>query len=492
MEATPWHKDTNYISCGWHRNDSYSAVLSDFRRLPAKCPLPELTCASSRLMRPQMNAGCPGSASRSSRFLEDPVATSARRLHPPPLSVRRPEEEVLDQLEQRAARQRKPARANVTEGVADCAIAEAWAVVDSDGFEGSEGPQGVRDGFFEASFRDEAQLADVLAAAPAPERLRLGDHTWLSEVFFEGLGSLVAGLRELDLRGTRATDAALASIVASSPDLTRLDLSDCGLGNLTPVASLKKLRELRVARCLRAVTAEFMGELGACGCLEILDVSFSPALDNAGLKLFAKRSRSLTQLCVANCPQVSEEGLLLLFGACPNITHFSMAINAESISDEGAARAVRMLRRVKSLDFSGCSQLCRALPIAVARSCEYVEELSFARCGLVDEELRMVLMKCGHLERLDVSGCGLLTDDAFTDGLISGCNLKHVTLNLVGNVTDGRLAELRKRFQDCRFDRLGNKLVEADDLTYVLGPKRVVPIKQAKKKKKKAGGTKKK
>lgn len=107
--------------------------------------------------------------------------------------------------------------------------------------------------FFEDAFSNEARLIEVLTAAVGLQRLCLSDQYWVSPQTLESLGALTSGLLELNIRGTSATDAALASLLASSPELRSLDVSECQqLADFTYIAALTDLRELRAANCTHA------------------------------------------------------------------------------------------------------------------------------------------------------------------------------------------------------------------------------------------------
>eukprot|EP00747_Dinoflagellata_sp_TGD_P141512 gnl/TRDRNA2_/TRDRNA2_176137_c0_seq13.p1 gnl/TRDRNA2_/TRDRNA2_176137_c0~~gnl/TRDRNA2_/TRDRNA2_176137_c0_seq13.p1 ORF type:complete len:502 (-),score=94.98 gnl/TRDRNA2_/TRDRNA2_176137_c0_seq13:101-1606(-) len=479
MDTAPWYRreQTSFLASGWHRNDSYQPVLSNFRRLPPKYPLPILSSSSFKETRP-----APFSAeaiAKSSVKDTNPAITAVRRIYPAPAVVQRPDQRVFDRMERSAARAARRCTADLDGLVEEDHVSEDERLSDS---------ETVAAPFFEPAFDDEARLADVVAAAPNMERLRLADRRRLSPGFLATIGPSLPRLRELNLRGTRAGDAAVEAFAGSCQELQSLDLSHClGVSELGPIAQLEQLTELRLARCSRAVTAAFVSSLQALKNLTTLDLSHSPEVTDDSLIELAGGCRLLTWLELANCPLLTDAGILELTTNNPGITHFSVAMNPE-LNDEGMGRVARTLKRATHLDFTGCQQLQRTLPQHVARFCEFVERVGFASIpDLGDEEVRLLFNRCTRLLYLDISGCQGLTEESLLElSAHSAANFKLRTLCLshVPNVSDEAVAKLREKFPECNFERHARAHVDPDDLSGVLkkpfAPKPKVKTKKAK------------
>lgn len=423
MGAPPWHLEKSYLASGWYQSDTYSAVLPDLRQPRSGC---QFRARTPKDLRPR---------SATERRVQDCDATilSRCRLHPQP-----------------TCKQRKP--------------------------EGAEGP------FFGGVFRDDRQFREVLTATPELERLRLANHYWLSPELLTELGPQLPQLQELNLRGTHATDVTLATFVTKCPQLCTLDVSGCNLSNLECVAKLPKLREFRAARCPLAVTPSFVGSLQAATELELLDLSFCPGVNGEALGELSKGCRMLFWLELVNCPELSDAGLLALARVNPGIQHLSVALNPDSITDMGAARVVRCLKRARSLDFSGCTPCHLYLPISIARYCEYLEDASFASIiEFRDDDLRALLTRCVYLRRLNITGCVAVTEEAIIDNMPYAQRLEKLMLSLVPGVSDAGLKQLRTEYPRCLFEQHVREMADPNDLTSVLGKVVVRPEKPRRK-----------
>jgi len=315
--------------------------------------------------------------------------------------------------------------------------------------------------------------ATLFSAGAADDTQRRGETTTATTLEPESLrlemGSQAPPLQELSLRGTTATDATLAAAVAKWPDLRRLDVSGCNISSLATVAKLPKLQEFRAARCRLAVTPDFVGSLRAVPQLELLDLSSCPGVTGDALVELSKGCRMLYSLELSDCPKLSDAGMLALATANPGIQHLSLALNPESISDIGASRVVRCVKRVRSLDFAGCTSLHIFLPTNIARYCEYLEDVSLASVKeLRDEDLRMLFARCVYLKRVDISGCVAVTEETLIDILPHARRLEKLVLNMLP-ISDAGLAQLRADLPRCALERHVGGMVDPNDLSGVLG-----------------------
>lgn len=222
---------------------------------------------------------------------------------------------------------------------------------------------------------------------------------------------------------------------------------------------------------------------------QVLDISFCTDVQDQGLIGFSQSGRTLTWLSLAGCTGVGSEGVLAVARANPGLLHLSVAHNAELVNDECMIRAVSCLKRMRCFSLAGCSRLQRthhSISRAVARHCEYIEELSLSQHqDLVDDEVKTLLAHCVHLQRLDLSGCRLLTEEGLIEALPEAAQLKKLILHNVPNISD--MASLQAVAPEmCEIDRQAGAYTDAADLEYVLGPKPEAP-----KVKKKTGGARK-
>lgn len=434
MDTAPWHAERSFLKSGWYNNDSYSAVLPQLQRIPMKDALPELSSLSFKNIAPR-----PYSAEVCRRRRADPGADAYGRIRPLPSRLQLLPEPHLSEVPGASARSER----NKVETV--------------------ESP------FFEGTFGDETKLAELLASAPATKCLRLPSHYWLSVEFLTSLGAALPRLQELNLRNTAVTDAVVAAVVAGCPDLRSLDLGEnAALQDIGRVAEVRELRELRLPRCINAVTSDFVASLQNTTLLEVLDLSFCPKLGSQGLQELSKGCRNLTWLDLVSCPGVSDEGVTAVISKNAGLEHLGLALNAE-LSDHHIGKAIRCLKRLKYIDISGCPRLCHHTPMALAKNCEYLEDASFASLQMFsDDDMRRLFERCSRLRSLDVSGCLNLSYDAVTEGLSRLPTLEKLVLNSVPGISDDMVMHLKTDFPGCTIQRHARKHVDADDLTYIL------------------------
>lgn len=440
MDVVPWHIETSYLASGWQAPSPEKAqLLPDLRRLRAGTPRRAEEAVRHKAARPSLaEVACSQGAAD-----HDRAAEVQRRLAPaPPCDWRRSRQHQIC-LALAAAKKVGPRRIGPRDG--------------------AENP------FFEDAFVDEVRLLEVVSCAGAGlERLRLADHHWLSAELIERLPPLVPALRELSLRGTLATDAAVAAFCSACPELRVLDVSECELTDLTPLAGLPELRDFRAARCAAATPAAVAALRGATR-LEVLDLSFCPDIDSECLVALAGGCHQLLRLELPGCPLVGDDALVALCISNPSIQHLSIALNVEHLSDSEVAKALKGLRRLHFFDMCGCIQLGRQVGTCIARNCECVEILNFASCNVTDRQVQNILARCLSLRRLDLSMCAHLTDEAFHNSLAIPRHLEKLTLTHVPGISEEALNQLRQQLPECKVEREARRFVDPNSLVLVLG-----------------------
>ncbi|KAJ3190988.1 hypothetical protein HK101_008192 [Irineochytrium annulatum] len=134
-----------------------------------------------------------------------------------------------------------------------------------------------------------------------------------------GLGEIVAtcgaSLRYVGLGGSIAlTDAGVAMLASSCPNLQGIDLSKCphvtDASMLSLRSSCAKLKKLDVRGCNRLTDVGLCGLFEGCKFIETLYLSGIQSLTSEPLKLLARKAKYLRELHVANCPNVTGSGIL--------------------------------------------------------------------------------------------------------------------------------------------------------------------------------------
>lgn len=303
--------------------------------------------------------------------------------------------------------------------------------------------------FQEVALDSDAKLLEVLSkedvndiVADSIQRIWLSDLPWLSTRSLVPMAGNLRELQELSLRGTRSDDKSLASIVAGCGKLERLDISCCMLSDISCVVQLKDLRELRAAHC-PAVTEEFVGSLCRLRRLEAVDLSYSTGVSDQALVQMAAGCMRLTRLALVRCPRLGDAGLLAITHANPGLVHLQLALNPDKFSDDMTSQAMVNLKRLRVLDLTNCPQLSRQLPFAIAKQCEYLEDLSLASCPMLrDDHVRRILICCKRLQRLDLSGCKILSVTPFLEVVSHAHSLRRLNLSHIPAITDQAVAAI--------------------------------------------------
>lgn len=529
MSADSWHNEKSYLKSGWYKRDAYTGTLPNLRRLynpkvsPPK-PLATLNSLTYSEVTPR-----PYSAEASRGRLRPEMAETLRqgaRVYPVPVQIQPPESRVLEhyqksrgreeQMEMKrienmrikkeveAARRRREVelrrrreekKANQEEDGEGSEIssgsetprslgkAQAYISDSSEPLSDDE----LADAFFE-SFQDENKLVKALDCMPQLDRLHLAGHTWLSEAFICDIGLKYTGLRSLNLHGCAVTDEAASRIAQNCQQLQSLDLSCCmGLTQLD-LTGLVWLVELKLSRLSQVLTSEFVASLRPMRKLTTVDFSFSTKLGDSGLQELAEGCRALTWVDLSSCPCLTAAGVLAIARANPNIRHLFLMLNDQSsLSDEDMSQVARQLKRLQVLDVSACGQLGRLTINALARYCNFIENLNFASLvQLTNDDVRHLMTKCPNLTELDLSGCALLTSEALHE-IGQARSLKRICLSMTPNIYDEQVAFLRNKYTSLQIDRHCRVQEHPDDLSLAMRcpPK---PIKKGKKKRR--GGAK--
>mmetsp|Transcript_24448 Transcript_24448/g.50196 ORF Transcript_24448/g.50196 Transcript_24448/m.50196 type:complete len:511 (-) Transcript_24448:79-1611(-) len=392
MDGLPWHLQRSYLKSEWHRN-TFSPVLPNVRQPPE------------------------GRA--------DHGADKVKELRPRSAGTRR--DQALD-----------PSVREV------CRLLPLPRIQDISG--SSIADRGV---FQEVALDSDAKLLEVLSkedvndiVADSIQRIWLSDLPWLSTRSLVPMAGNLRELQELSLRGTRSDDKSLASIVAGCGKLERLDISCCMLSDISCVVQLKDLRELRAAHC-PAVTEEFVGSLCRLRRLEAVDLSYSTGVSDQALVQMAAGCMRLTRLALVRCPRLGDAGLLAITHANPGLVHLQLALNPDKFSDDMTSQAMVNLKRLRVLDLTNCPQLSRQLPFAIAKQCEYLEDLSLASCPMLrDDHVRRILICCKRLQRLDLSGCKILSVTPFLEVVSHAHSLRRLNLSHIPAITDQAVAAI--------------------------------------------------
>jgi len=292
-------------------------------------------------------------------------------------------------------------------------------------------------------------------------------------------------IENLNLRFcSKITDATLIAAATFLPNLKIVALEGCGraIGNkgVQALARCPKLSELDLNGCLK-VTAEAL-QLVASSCPELTALSISgiPVVDDANLQAILRardKRKKLSRLClnscsklsdvglraicilgeslleleVAYCPALSDDGVIELIRACPNIVSLNL-YGCFKITDKTLA-AIGALNSLKDLNLSMCrgitdvgiTQLLEGKGV-----CNVIESLNLYDCTRITDASLRALTRCPKLRFLGAFGLDELTYDALVAFLGSAKALERIDIGGCQKVRD-RLAELSKKYTRVSF-----------------------------------------
>jgi len=186
----------------------------------------------------------------------------------------------------------------------------------------------------------------ALAACGNLRVLKMYDYGHVTDAAILKLAECCADVTELSVPSCYSlTDEAVINAAGLWGDLSAIDISGILFisdASLKALAAFCPLRDLRICGC-RAVTDHGIAELAACKSdLRRVDVSCCDALTDTAIRLLAKRhASSLESLQAANCPLISDEGVveavtlcerlaLLNLNNCPAVTDVTLAAFSNS------------------------------------------------------------------------------------------------------------------------------------------------------------------
>eukprot|EP00055_Hartaetosiga_balthica_P001967 m.2447 g.2447 ORF g.2447 m.2447 type:complete len:887 (-) comp1791_c0_seq1:1870-4530(-) len=288
-------------------------------------------------------------------------------------------------------------------------------------------------------------------------------------------------------------DAALNIILQGCPSLMYLNLSSCGVTDL----SMKYLSQncdnicfLSLACCenITSLGCEFLTEGMGCNQLTWLDLSSCPRINDDGLKLIGGKCGLLTTLLLNDLVQITDEGLISICSVCPYLKTLSLrtCTSLTNLALEGLGKYSTMLKhleitensnitaeglkalshktRLNTFVLENCARIrdgalqyicrhpleylsivnCKAITdtglkqLAQGRARDYLRFLRLSHLPKVtDTGMRSIQRACGKVYHLDLSGCDLITTTSL-EPIFANCEvLEELDLSGCSLVGDG-------------------------------------------------------
>ena len=198
--------------------------------------------------------------------------------------------------------------------------------------------------------------------------------------FVNNLQTCKSHLRSLSIRCSNVSDAGLELLFRKMPCIYRLELSGCN--EITESGLWACLNAKIVSLCIMDCINVADDTLGAIAQLlpSLYELSLQAYhVTDAALALFSpKQSYTLSILRLTSCWEVTNNGLVNIVNALPNLTVLGLS-GCSKVSDDGVELLAEHLRRLRVLDLSWCPRISDASLEYIACDLSQLQELVLDR-----------------------------------------------------------------------------------------------------------------
>ncbi|KAL8579460.1 hypothetical protein ACOMHN_026825 [Nucella lapillus] len=218
-------------------------------------------------------------------------------------------------------------------------------------------------------------------------------------------------LRSLSIRCSNISDLGLETLFRKMPCIYRLELSGCN--EITESGLWSCLNAKIVSLCIMDCINVADDTLGAISQLlpSLYELSLQAYhVTDVALALFSpKQSYTLSVLRLMSCWEVTNNGLVNIVNALPNLTVLGLS-GCSKISDDGVELVAEHLRRLRVLDLSWCPRISDASLEYIACDLSQLQELVLDRCHLVTDMGIGYLSTMASLHKLYLRYCQQVHD----------------------------------------------------------------------------------
>jgi len=203
----------------------------------------------------------------------------------------------------------------------------------------------------------EKSLRDSLN--PSVEMLNLQNHKWLRKPFLEKFTHLVPNLRELNIRNLGIEDSAVLTMAENCPELEKIDFSRNNKlteGSLkTIIAKSPHLISIKLSQCPNSVTDAVIECIANLQKLQVLDISFCKKVTDQALSFLANGVAVPATVVLTGLNQLTNDGFdefTQKKGA--TIKVFDMALMDHELIGNETAYFLSRLTHLEELNLTGC------------------------------------------------------------------------------------------------------------------------------------------
>lgn len=201
-------------------------------------------------------------------------------------------------------------------------------------------------------------------------------------------------IKRLKLNGVvHVTDRSILSFAENCPAILEIDLHDCKLVTSPSVtaliATLRHLRELRLAHCAQINDSAFMNlpEYMTFDSLRILDLTACEDVKDDAIERMVHAAPRLRNLVLAKCRFITDRSVQAICKLGKNL-HYVHLGHCSNISDGAVIQLIKSCNRIRYIDLACCNRLTDA---------------SVQQLATLPKLRRIGLVKCQNITNISIA-----------------------------------------------------------------------------------------
>uniref|UniRef100_A0A1J3IH99 F-box/LRR-repeat protein 3 n=1 Tax=Noccaea caerulescens TaxID=107243 RepID=A0A1J3IH99_NOCCA len=241
-------------------------------------------------------------------------------------------------------------------------------------------------------------------------------------------------------------DDGLQCLENGSPSLKEIDVTRCERVSLSSLISIVRghpnIQHLKASHCVSEISATFLHHLKALKHLKTLKINGARVSDSSLLTL-SSSCRSLTEIGVSRCVDVTDIGMIGLARNCLNLKSLNLAC-CGFVTDVAISAVAQSCRNLETLKLESCHLITEKGLQSLGCYSKLLQELDLTDCYGVNDRGLEYISKCWKLQRLKLGLCANITDKGILH-IGSKCSkLLELDLYRCGGFGDDGLAALSR------------------------------------------------
>lgn len=228
-------------------------------------------------------------------------------------------------------------------------------------------------------------------------------------------------LKEIDLSYMSISEESIAAISAHCSNLTQLDLTACEVTDdalLTlEEGSCFELRRLTLSSCERITNVGVSAALRGCTQLTQLTLPHTIIADE-DLVTIASHGTNLKVLNLSGCKRITDTGVRVIAQGCVRLA--LLILDWTNISDESLIALATYAKALEGVCVYNCARITDAGVLAIAKGCRGLAGLQLGSTDVSDEGLISLATWAKLLKALYLANCQHITDSGVR-AILQGC-----------------------------------------------------------------------